>query len=157
MSPPAVWMLRRSARLSTRLGARLPDAPRLSLPTVSARCASHIILSSSTAGASLSKAPTKSSWPETADTLIFINFKCLPTSLESLLPLTKVENYDDHKMPLHSHSPHLCVFDRNGSSGHKNRKGGRRSTRRPRRPGCKCCADYSGGRRAPHHDNRRRR
>src|SRR5260370_27721906 len=103
-----------SARLSTRLSALRTDAPRLSSPTVSARCASHITLSSSTAGASSSKGLTKNSSPETADTLIFINFKCLLTSPQSSLPLTKVENCYDPKMPLHPRSPHHCIFDRNG-------------------------------------------
>src|SRR5205807_4187713 len=128
----AVWMLLPNALSSMRLSVRRPDAPRSSSPTVSAPCALQIALSSSTAGASSRKAPTKSSWRARADTPIFANFNCHPTSPRSSLPLTKVENYDDQKLFVHSPSRDACIFDRYEGSRHKNCEGSRP---RPRRYG----------------------
>src|SRR6266550_1305728 len=146
-----------NALSSTRWSVRRPDAPRWSSPTVSAPCALRTALSSSTAGKSLRKAPTKSYWLERADTPIFISFRFLGRGPVSSLLLRKVENYDDLTIPMHSHSPGDRIFHGNGSSEHRNREGSRRWTRRHGRAGCQCCADQGRGRAALHHDNRRGR
>src|SRR6266576_6531348 len=140
---------------STLWSARRPDAPRSSSPTVSAPCAWQITLSSSTKGASSSKARMKSSWRARADTPIFTNFNCHPTSPRSSLPLTKVENYDDQKLLVHSPSPDVYIFDRYEGPRHKNREGSRPRPRRHGCAGCQCRADHCGGSPTPHHDDRR--
>src|SRR5438045_9738915 len=92
-----------STRSSTRWSARRPDAPRSSSLTVSARYVWPIALSSSMGGASSRKAAMKNSWPARVATLIFINFRFPREGPVASMLRTKVANYNEPKILLHSH------------------------------------------------------